>query len=376
MDDIQTMNFKGLVEKYSELLEQSVPSVKPEPKTFLEIGNLPHYENVISNYYCFYFDKEEEHQFNELFLKSICQIIKEETSKDLVFDSYDVLTEVSTKKNGRIDLLIAESDGSKAIIIENKIYHSFHNDINDYWLSVSAKPKNKVGVVLTLEPLQVKSPNYINITHRQLLARVKKNLGSYIDMSNDRHLLFLKDFIRNIQNLTSSKTDMKDSLKFYFEHKRKIHELYELREQGRKHFLNSVKETARILEIEMENSNPKDYRCLIVSEDLNIRYWIQLDQSEEDDFVIVWLDLYDDSKDLVEDLIADKEFVDLAEKKEITVEISEEAKNGISIAHKKLSLSSDDFVNLGKVLAESIKTDWKELTELVKLKFEKAKESK
>jgi hypothetical protein len=42
-----------------ELLEffskNEIPSVKQQPKTFLEIARQPHYENVISNIYAFYF---------------------------------------------------------------------------------------------------------------------------------------------------------------------------------------------------------------------------------------------------------------------------------------------------------------------------------
>jgi hypothetical protein len=45
----------------SFLNEHQIPSVKQQPKTFLEIARQPHYENVISNIYAFYFDPHEEH---------------------------------------------------------------------------------------------------------------------------------------------------------------------------------------------------------------------------------------------------------------------------------------------------------------------------
>ena len=43
------------------LESHTIPSVKQQPKTFLEIAWQPHYENVISNIYAFYFDPHEEH---------------------------------------------------------------------------------------------------------------------------------------------------------------------------------------------------------------------------------------------------------------------------------------------------------------------------
>ena len=43
------------------LESHTIPSVKQQPKTFLEIARQPHYENVISNIYAFYFDPHEEH---------------------------------------------------------------------------------------------------------------------------------------------------------------------------------------------------------------------------------------------------------------------------------------------------------------------------
>ncbi len=47
------MNIKAL---QTFLDQASIPSVKQQPKTFLEIARQPHYENVISNIYAFYFD--------------------------------------------------------------------------------------------------------------------------------------------------------------------------------------------------------------------------------------------------------------------------------------------------------------------------------
>lgn len=369
---LKKMTYKELQSEFNILLNHLIPKPIGKRKTFLEIGNLPHFENVISNFYSFYFDKNEEHNLGELFIKSLCQLIEENTKKEIYFSDYEIIREKPTKKNGRIDILIQESNQSKAIIIENKIYHSILNDLSDYWDSIKALPNNKVGILLTLENLNVSNPNFINITHRQLINKVKQNLGLFIEKCDDRHLLFLKDFFENLLKLTSNKTDMKESLQYYFENKQKINDLFELREQARKHFLDSIKKTSQILDIEMENSNPKDYRCLIVSKKPSLRYWIQLNQNSEKEFVVIYLDLFGKTKNHSEKLINSNEVQTLAEQNDIEIDDFDEEKDGISIASKSYSLNTNDFIDLGEYLAESIKNDWTEMTNLIERKINEA----
>lgn len=370
--DLKEMTYIQLQNEFNELLEHVIPNPIEKRRTFLEIGNFPHFENVISSFYRFYFDKDEEHNFGELFIKSVCQLVNENTNQDIYFDDYNVFTEETTKKNGRIDILIEESNQSKAIIIENKIHNNLQNDLQDYWESVKAPPNNKAGIVLTLESLKVNNPNFFNITHRHLINKVKENLGSFIEKCDDRHLLFLMDFFENLLKLTTNKIDMKDTLKYYFENKTKINDLYKIREQSRKHFLNSIKETSRILDIKMENSNPVDYRCLIISKRPSLRYWIQLNQDSEKEFVVIYLDLYGKTKQYSEKLISSNEVKILAERKEIEIDDYDEEKNGISIASKSYSLTTDKFVNLDEYLAKSIKNDWTEMVKLVERIINKA----
>ena len=52
------------------LNKNTIPIIQSSPKTFLEIARQPHYENVITNIYAFYFDINEEHGFGNLFVKS------------------------------------------------------------------------------------------------------------------------------------------------------------------------------------------------------------------------------------------------------------------------------------------------------------------
>ena len=354
------MTFKELNKKYNKLLSKETPQAPEKRKTFLEIGNLPHFENVISNYYSFYLDKDEEHRFDELFIKSITELIFKKTDKRITFDFYTVYTEYSTKNNGRIDILIEENDKSKALIIENKIYHSLQNNLTDYWDSIEISNENKIGVLLTLDSQKTENENFVNITHRQLLTQVKKNIGQFMTKSDDRHLLFFKDFSENILKLSQNKTDMKDLYKFYFENKVKIDEIYDIREKARKYFLESIKETSFLLGLNIENSNPKDYKCIIISKNPNLRYWIQHYPNSVEEYIIIYLDIFDESKIDAEKLTENENLIKIAESKGINVQLFDEVKSGISVASKCYSLDSDKFVNLSKSLAEIIKLDWSE----------------
>ena len=79
------MTYEKLIEEYKTLFDLTFPKPVNKKKSFLEIANVPHYENVISNFYSFYLDKNEEHKFGELFLKSLYDLIAEKTNKQIEF---------------------------------------------------------------------------------------------------------------------------------------------------------------------------------------------------------------------------------------------------------------------------------------------------
>lgn len=369
------MNQKSY-EYYSNLLEPIKNVIlnieKEKRKTILEISGYPHYEDVISNFYKFYFDKEEEHKFGELFLRTLLKMIHEISGKHLIFDEYEVFREVETNNNNRIDILIEQTDKEKAIIIENKVYHSLVNDLDDYLSSSDANSKNKIGIVLSLRPVKIEVENFINITHSQYLTDVIKNLGFSFRNSDDRHLLLLKDFVENILELSNKTKRMDESLKFYFDHKDKIHEFSELKERARKYSLDAVREASLILGYELQNSNPKNYRCLIISKRPALRYWVYIVQEKESHFLSIYLDLYARTKEKAEDLIKNLNLEKIALKHEITLDSWAEERGGISIAEKQYSLNTKDFLNLKDYIVNIIKKDWNEFTEEVRKEIKKS----
>ena len=136
------------------LNQNKIPVVKGKPKTFLGIAKQPHYENVLSNLYAFYFDVNEVHKLKDLFIKSLLELINTSSlAKDnIVFETFlnfDITTEYTTKNQKRIDILLQNND--QAIIIENKVYHIINNELNEYYNEIKAA--TTVGIVLSLSPI-------------------------------------------------------------------------------------------------------------------------------------------------------------------------------------------------------------------------------
>ncbi|WMI65528.1 PD-(D/E)XK nuclease family protein [Aestuariibaculum sp. YM273] len=193
-----------------------IPNNLERGKTFYDISGFPRWETVNSNWLAFYLDKNEEHNLNTLFIDSLISLIanQNEIKAD---ENYEVFREFKTIKGNSIDLVIKScpeysindkpTENTKtdwAIIIENKIDSHVYNDLNDYFKSVNAK--NKLGIVLTKKKekqsiIKKGKETFYYITHSQLINEVQKNLNLHFKTANEKHLLLLKEYINNIENL-------------------------------------------------------------------------------------------------------------------------------------------------------------------------------
>lgn len=75
------MSYKYL--KYKEMLNtfKNINTKKKKSlKTFMEVSGYPHFENVASNILTFFFTSDEEHGLNDLFFKSLIEIVYKEDS--------------------------------------------------------------------------------------------------------------------------------------------------------------------------------------------------------------------------------------------------------------------------------------------------------
>ena len=215
----------------------------------------------MSNIYAFYFNVDEVHGMQDLFINSLLEIINESKLRDqkkvAAISDFEVSTEVSTKKNGRIDILLSSED--HAIIIENKVYHTLNNNLEDYWNSIKVTDNNednKIGIVLSLNKLNVTHGHFINITHIELLKRVIQNLGSYFMNAKDKYLVFLKDFYQNSINLSKSEMDSKE-LKFYFDNQPKIIEVKDFHFAVRTHIVNQVEQVVGLVDENLQLQSSK-----------------------------------------------------------------------------------------------------------------------
>ena len=197
-----------------------LPELPYQRKNIFQIAGFPRWENVNSNMLAFYFDKNQEHGFNTLFLESLLELIKGQT--DLAESDYEVYREYQY-----VDILIAaknteETENTEgifdwAIIIENKIYHDLKNNLKEYWNRVLVKEGGaKIGVVISpdghiesLRTIYKKNKNgekeiittFFDVTHKKLTDQIQQNLSKIYLNADDRHLLLLKDYIDNIESM-------------------------------------------------------------------------------------------------------------------------------------------------------------------------------
>ena len=205
---------------------QKIPKIK---RTFMEISGYPHYENVCSNILEFFFDTKNEHNLKDLFIKSLLQAIDPNQDIHNEIEEVKVEREVYTENNKRIDLVL-ETD-ELVIGIENKIFASLYNDLNDYSVTIDAKregtKKVAIKIVLSLkeiDPTQITS-GFQNIIYKDFFYNIKKNLGDYILEGDNDYILHLKEFIITLLNQNGETMVNKEMYQFCEKNFNRIQEL-------------------------------------------------------------------------------------------------------------------------------------------------------
>lgn len=241
-----------LKELQSFIKSSTIPVIREKATTFLGISKQPHYENVWSNIYAFFFKVSGEHHLKDLFIKSLVQLINKKVNQEYSFSNrFNIETEYSTKKNGRIDLLLFTN--GEAIIIENKVYHYLNNDLNDYWNSI--KQPQKQGVVLSLKKIsKTGNENFINITHLELMQCVMGNLSVYFSEANEKYLIYLKDFYQNVINMSNPIES--ESLRFFYQYQKEINEINNVRKSVTNHIKSQIELACDQTDINLTLSKP------------------------------------------------------------------------------------------------------------------------
>jgi hypothetical protein len=226
------MKSKGSKYEKLESFLSNMPSFAKDAKdTFLQISGYPNYENVISNLYAFFLHPEGPHGLKNLFMISLCECIP---SKDISMIDYSVQREFFTQNGGKIDIIILENINNsievpKGVFIENKLYHILNNDLEDYYNSLGSTC-DKTGIVLTILKDHSIPSKFFNVTHREWINSIKKNLNNFWDEADEKYKPLLKDFIEHID--TFYKTTPMELIDFLFSNGKKIEQVNEIENQG------------------------------------------------------------------------------------------------------------------------------------------------
>ncbi len=234
----------------------STPAIAPRIRTILDIADMPHYENVISNFYAYFLRPEEDHGLKNLFLDTLQDILND---KDFLNSNIVVTREESTQDDKRIDLLIRDDLG-KCIIIENKIYHVLNNPLATYWSHAGGKDEEKRGVVLSLRKETIEKDwqnRFTAITHKEWIDAIVAKVD-YKALDERQRILF-QDFIQNIRNLIRDQI-MNDPAKAYFENRQTMAKAHNAALEAREYILNQLDQLAALLGMEITRRSPHDAR--------------------------------------------------------------------------------------------------------------------
>lgn len=215
------------------------PQVPERRPTFFSIAGFPHYENVLSNVYQFFFSTDSPHGLGSLCMDALLEVINNtikqsgRTWQPLTLQRVTAERELSTG-NGRLDLLLHDGheagqwqSASAVVLIENKVYHWLANDLGDYWdfIEKGNATTNKIGVVLGLNRETIppaRQNNWIAITHLDWAQAVERRLGPLLHCADSRYVILLLELIENIRTMTNSDESFMELLAFYQQNRSEI----------------------------------------------------------------------------------------------------------------------------------------------------------
>jgi hypothetical protein len=225
-----------LNEKYESILN-NVKKFKNDykkEKNLFSLGGRGHYENPITDLLKFFFNPSEEHNFQDLFLSSLFQLLGVSECNMSYTNSIKCSREVYTKEGNRIDLLIENEDW--VVVIENKIRHDVSNPLDEYHRFIERMYPKKRKIFLVLAPQKRSVPsNWRLILYDDLHEIISSNLGSYLlnpTMNpNSKWIFFLREFLLNIKEQTGAEAMDKGKVKFVNKNYDEINQLIKLRDE-------------------------------------------------------------------------------------------------------------------------------------------------
>ena len=243
------MNFEE-----SELLLNEVNKIYNKipikEKTFMEISGYPYYENVCSNILAFYLNPKEEHKLGSVLINSLIKVVKnkgQKIYKDIDLSHLNIYREYTTLKGNRIDIVIQNEE--IVIGIENKIYASVYNDLEDYAKTLNKLNNNSIKLLLSVhqELRNTTHNDFINITYSEFFKQLKQDLKSYKQIEN-KWYIYLIDFINNIEGFEVEKGMELEITNWINEHKEDIKEFKKLLNIAQDNIKKKLEEYSRAFE--------------------------------------------------------------------------------------------------------------------------------
>ncbi|MBX0293161.1 PD-(D/E)XK nuclease family protein [Hymenobacter sp. HSC-4F20] len=220
------MNYSETTSLTTFLRTARWPVFTKQQPTFFSIAGISGKELPLSNTYSFFFQSEADHGLGVLFTLALLDVVRRKSSgtKLPVLDGpVRVSREHSMDEGQWLDLLVhnGTSDSSLqgatfAILIENKVNHWLHNDLDNYWNSVRG-PACKVGIVLGKNPEHPDAP-WLFVSHPELAQAVEARLGAVLSQANTRYLPLLLHLLEYLKQMTDSNHD-NFALAFNFAHR-------------------------------------------------------------------------------------------------------------------------------------------------------------
>ena len=184
---------------------EALPKVK-QRRTYLDICDYSgrRFEEICSRILAFYFEPKNEHGFNTLFAEALLDAIKHE----YIFIDNDIKVDTEVYADGKfLDIVLCNNDW--VICIENKIDAGLYNELGEYkkYIEKNYAQPTKIFIVLYLKEIKsegkekIKQHQFKQLSYMELFSSIKSKVGFYYSGDNNKHLVFLNDFMQTLENL-------------------------------------------------------------------------------------------------------------------------------------------------------------------------------
>lgn len=236
----------------------NLPQRTKQPRSWLEIAGFPNRENVVSNLLAYFFDTNEDHELGDLAIVSLLAAAKIPIKTVL---QTAVSRELGTTNKKRLDILVETE--TAVVVIENKIYASLYNDLNEYsdHAEKIAAKSSKKPIKIVLSPFLVvqtesmQQLGFVAITYADLFKEIRNRLVDPLFQEPPKASTFLHDFMAGIEKIYRATVQDHALTTFFATNEIRIEELIVEYQTGLKRFIGEVSELKSMIQIPADERN-------------------------------------------------------------------------------------------------------------------------